>query len=260
MIPIFGIDISNNNGFVDLDRVKTEGFQFVWAKVSEGPTFVDSFWPSTRDWCGRIGLLLAGYHYIREGDTQAQADNLISHLGDVSIPVMLDFEQGSGDIENFWAVKDAIEARGVVVCLSYIPRWYWQQIGEPDISGVPGLIQSSYVGGSGYASTLYPETTHHYGPAMAAKPSTSCNSLTTRSLQENTSMPTPTAHPWTTWNPYSTPPGKEMASAHHGNPAPCDRPLAIIFLKNTKKGTINHGNSKYNGPHILTLPVHALRT
>ncbi|WP_237112569.1 glycoside hydrolase family 25 protein [Mycobacteroides abscessus] len=156
MTPIFGIDISNNNGFVDLDRVKTEGFQFVWAKVSEGPTFVDSFWPSTRDWCGRIGLLLAGYHYIREGDTQAQADNLISHLGDVSIPVMLDFEQGSGDIENFWAVKDAIEARGAVVCLSYIPRWYWQQIGEPDISGVPGLIQSSYVGGSGYASTLYP--------------------------------------------------------------------------------------------------------
>jgi hypothetical protein len=36
---IFGPDISNNNGVVDLDRVKAEGFDFVWAKVSEGTTF-----------------------------------------------------------------------------------------------------------------------------------------------------------------------------------------------------------------------------
>ncbi|SLI26681.1 gp50 protein [Mycobacteroides abscessus subsp. bolletii] len=154
--PIFGIDISNNNGVVDLDSVKAEGFQFVWAKVSEGANFVDSDWPRTRDWCHRIGLLLAGYHYIREGDPQTQADNFVAQLGDPKIPAMLDFETGSGGIENFWAVKKAVESRGAAVRLSYIPRWYWQQIGSPDISGVPGLIQSSYVTGTGYASALYP--------------------------------------------------------------------------------------------------------
>ena len=50
----------------------------------------------------------------------------------------------------------AIEARGVRVALSYIPRWYWDRIGRPDLSRVPGLIQSSYVSGTGFASVLYP--------------------------------------------------------------------------------------------------------
>ena len=62
---IFGPDISNNNGVVDLDRVKAEGFEFVWAKVSEGTNFRDTYWPRNRDWARRIGLILAGYHYIR---------------------------------------------------------------------------------------------------------------------------------------------------------------------------------------------------
>ena len=69
---------------------------------------------------------------------------------------MLDFEANSGDIGNFWAVVNAFDAAGVTVTLSYIPRWYWQQIGSPDLTGVPGLIASSYVGGTGYASSLYP--------------------------------------------------------------------------------------------------------
>ena len=69
---------------------------------------------------------------------------------------MLDFEDGSGNIDNFWAMLQAIEARGVHVALSYIPRWYWERIGRPDLSRVPGLIQSSYVNGTGYASVLYP--------------------------------------------------------------------------------------------------------
>lgn len=152
----WGIDISNHQGIVDLDRVKSEDFSFVWAKVSEGPSFRDQFWPGTRDHARRIGLILAGYHYVRTGDPDAQARNFVEHLGDKSIPAMLDFEEGSGGIEQFWAVKNAIEALGVRVALSYIPDWYWERIGKPDLSKVPGLIASEYVSGSGYASVLYP--------------------------------------------------------------------------------------------------------
>ena len=153
---IFGPDISNNNGVVDLDGVKAEGFEFVWAKVSEGTSFRDAYWPRTRDRAREIGLILAGYHYIREGAPNRQADLFVDQLGDRSIPAMLDLEEGGGGIDNFWAVLQAIEARGVHVALSYIPRWYWATIGRPDLSRVPGLIQSSYVVGTGYASVLYP--------------------------------------------------------------------------------------------------------
>ena len=152
----FGPDISNNNGVVNLDRVKAEGFDFVWAKVSEGTSFRDTYWPRTRDWARGIGLILAGYHYVRESDPNGQADLFVDQLGDKSIPAMLDFKDGGGGIDNFWSVLHAIEARGVHVALFYVPLWYWERIGRPDLSRVPGLIQSSYVDGSGPASVLYP--------------------------------------------------------------------------------------------------------
>lgn len=161
-MTIFGIDISNNNGVVDIAQVQREGFAFVWAKVSEGSGFRDVFWPRTRDWCRELDVIVAGYHYVRTDDPNRQADLFVNQLGDNTIPAMLDFEEGSGGIENFWAVLNAIEARGVRVALSYIPRWYWDRIGRPDLSSVPGLIQSSYVNGTGYASVLYPGDTSSF--------------------------------------------------------------------------------------------------
>ncbi|WP_082945094.1 glycoside hydrolase family 25 protein [Mycobacterium sp. 852013-50091_SCH5140682] len=155
----YGIDISNHQGVMDLDQVKAEGFDFVFAKVSEGATYRDPFWPRTRDDAQRLGLILAGYHYVRTGDPAAQARLFVDQLGDKSIPAMLDVEAGSGDMAQFWAVKAEIEKLGVRVALSYIPDWYWEQIGKPDLSQVPGLIRSEYVSGSGYASVLYPGNT-----------------------------------------------------------------------------------------------------
>jgi lysozyme len=154
---IYGPDISHFQAGLDLQQVKDEGFDFVWAKVSEGDYYRDASWPQFRDAARAAGLLLAGYHYVRyDCDPGDQADLFVAHLGDKSIPAMLDFEANSGDIGSFWAVLHAIEDRGVRVALSYIPRWYWMQIGQPYIGDVPGLIQSSYVGGTGYASALYP--------------------------------------------------------------------------------------------------------
>jgi len=156
-MTIFGPDIANFQAGLDLSAVKAEGFDFVFCKVSEGNYFQDRTWPGFRDTAHANGLLLAGYHYVRGDNTpDSQADTFVQQLGDKNIPAMLDFEANGGNIDNFWAVLNAIEARGVHVALSYIPHWYWQQIGSPDISGVPGLIQSSYVGGSGFASALYP--------------------------------------------------------------------------------------------------------
>ncbi|RMI31283.1 glycoside hydrolase family 25 protein [Nocardia stercoris] len=156
-MTLYGIDISNNNGSgIDLAEVRAEGFDFVFCKVSEGVDFVDATWPGYRDAAQAAGLLLAGYHYLRSGSSvEAQADTFVSNLGP-GIAAMVDFEAGSGGLDTFWAFVNAVDARGTRVALSYIPHWYWQQIGGGDLSAVPGLIQSAYVGGSGYASELYP--------------------------------------------------------------------------------------------------------
>ncbi|MFI1915922.1 glycoside hydrolase family 25 protein [Nocardia sp. NPDC020380] len=155
-MTIFGIDISNNNGpDIDMAEVAREGFAFVFAKVTEGDYFVDATWPAYREAACANGLFIAGYHYLRgDCDVAAQAELFLEHVGDV--PTMVDFEADSGDISTFWAFVEALNARGRRLDLSYIPRWYWQQIGSPDLSQVPGLIQSSYVDGRGAATDLYP--------------------------------------------------------------------------------------------------------
>ncbi|AXQ52283.1 lysin A [Mycobacterium phage EricMillard] len=165
----WGIDISNHQGEMDLDRVKAEGFDFIWCKVSEGANYRDPFWPGNRDKARAAGLILAGYHYVRTGDPAAQAKTFVEHLGDRSIPAMLDFEDGSGNIEQFWAVKAEIEKLGVQVRLSYIPDWYWERIGKPDLSKVPGLISSEYVSGTGYASVLYPGNSSNFWKAYGGR-------------------------------------------------------------------------------------------
>ena len=168
-MTLYGIDISNYQRGLDIAEVKREGFDFVFAKVSEGSYYQDPTWPGFRDAIRANGLILAGYHYVTLDDPAAQARTFVDHLGDPTVPVMLDFESNSGDINNFWAVVNAINALGLQVALSYIPHWYWQQIGSPDLSQVPGLIASNYVSGSGYASNLYPGDQSNFWAAYGGK-------------------------------------------------------------------------------------------
>lgn len=90
--PTFGIDVSNNNGYVDWKavgdaRVSIPGHlvnqpvKFAWAKVSEGRTFVDSYWPQNRRDAAANGVLIGGYHFYRQGDWLAQTDHFLEHLG-----------------------------------------------------------------------------------------------------------------------------------------------------------------------------------
>jgi GH25 family lysozyme M1 (1,4-beta-N-acetylmuramidase) len=156
-VTTFGVDISNHQAGLDLGRVFAEGFEYVIAKVSEGDYFRDRAWPGFRDATLAAGKVLVGYHYVTEDAAAIQADLLMSHLGDPSIPIMLDVEANSGGADNVRAVRDAIEARGGRVRLLYLPRWYWDRIGQPDLTGLPPLMSSDYgPGRAGYASAIYP--------------------------------------------------------------------------------------------------------
>lgn len=159
-MTLFGPDVSNNNfrstaAAIDfVSRLAGEGFSFIEQKVSEGSGYRDPYWAPIRDWCAANHFPCIGYHYVRTGDPDAQAANWVANGGGPF--AMLDFEDGSGDIANFWAVINAFNRAGVEIALSYIPHWYWERIGSPDLSGVPGLISSSYFGAGNYASALYP--------------------------------------------------------------------------------------------------------
>lgn len=159
-MTLYGPDTSNNNfsspsaAIAFVSQLPGQGFSWIEQKVSEGSYYRDPFWAVISAWCRQNSFPCIGYHYVTTDDPAAQARTWHSNNG--GNHAMLDFEANSGDIKNFWAVVDAFNNAGVTISLSYIPRWYWQQIGSPDLSAVPGLIASNYVSGTGYASSLYP--------------------------------------------------------------------------------------------------------
>lgn len=161
-MTLYGPDLSNNNwnstgeiaGWLD-DCFFTEGFSWLEHKVSEGNYYSDPFWPVAAGWCLANDVPCVGYHYVTTDPVAQQVAQWIGNGGGTR--AMLDFEDNSGDINNFWALVAAFQTAGVTVVLSYIPHWYWQDINSPTLVGVPGLISSSYYASGTFASTEYEE-------------------------------------------------------------------------------------------------------
>lgn len=160
-MTLYGIDISNHQGAFDFAQARREGFVFATHKVTEGDYYRDPYWPRARDLMREhFPGLFGGYHFARNNiDVNRQADALLAHLGDTSIPIQLDYEDTGtrGSIDNMKALIRAIEERGMRVFANYLPRWYWTgHMGAPRLDGTPPIWNSHYVTGTGYASVLYP--------------------------------------------------------------------------------------------------------
>lgn len=135
----------------------------ILAKATEGTYYIDADYAGWRAQAKAASKLFIAYHFISGEDPDAQAAALAAHIGDPSLPVMLDWEPTGGyrpTLAQLYAVADAMGRRGLRVRLAYVPRWYWSQLGGPDLSGLSnrriGMVSSAYPGGAGTAAQLYP--------------------------------------------------------------------------------------------------------
>lgn len=136
----------------------------VLAKCSEGTYYGDADYNGWRLQTAAAGKIFVAYDFVRaDEDPDAQAAWIAAHIVDASLPLMLDVEtEGTSkpSIGQVLALADRCRARGLRPKIAYIPYWYWQQIGSPDLTGLwsrgMGLISSAYPGGSGTAAQLYP--------------------------------------------------------------------------------------------------------
>jgi lysozyme len=76
-MPVKGIDVSSNNGQIDFHKVKADGIDFVFVKVSEGD-WMDPTAAAHVKGTKAAGLLVGGYNFIRPraGRTGAQEFDL----------------------------------------------------------------------------------------------------------------------------------------------------------------------------------------
>jgi hypothetical protein len=161
----FGLDVSHHQTGVDVGKLKAAGAEFIIARTAQAKggkygTTIDRYYAEHKANALRAGQLFSSYFYVGNGITPEA--NVALHASvepDRKVPVMLDVEEGSGNIAFYRQVLAAFRAAGYYVWGSYIPRWYWQAQGSEDLRNLPPLVSSRYADmvqgsiASEYAST-----------------------------------------------------------------------------------------------------------
>lgn len=142
---LFGLDISHHQASsLDLARCKREGIEFVFMKSSEGANFVDPEFTANLNEARAAGLLVAAYHYVRSDASAASQVANVARVVPKDVPVIPDAESGSGSVALLREFVRLLGNAGYRVPFTYLPRWYWQQLGSPALAGLPPLWSSRY--------------------------------------------------------------------------------------------------------------------
>jgi hypothetical protein len=144
-VTIFGVDVSHHQGTsLNFQGLRAAGVEFAFLKATEGAGFVDPRFHTNLRRAREAGMLVAAYHYVREGATVTTQRDHVRRVVPLDVPVVLDVEAGSGSVDHARRLVDHLRRIGYHVPLLYLPRWYWQQVGSPDLRGLPPLWSSRY--------------------------------------------------------------------------------------------------------------------
>jgi sarcosine oxidase delta subunit len=158
-VTIFGPDISSYEHGVNVTDLTDP---FVMLKCTEGTYYADADYSRWLAQAKASSKLAIAYHFVRDDESAvAQAQWMKQHILDASLPVMLDVEtEGSSKpTAQFIAeLADAMSQLGLRVKLAYLPRWYWEQVGSPDLTPLAnrgiGLVSSAYPARGGQSPSV----------------------------------------------------------------------------------------------------------
>jgi hypothetical protein len=123
----------------------------VFVKATEGADYVNPDFSRVRADARTRNLPICAYHYLRRNDPPGQAAHAY-RLVWADMPLMLDIERVSGTEEptaaDALSFVDEYRRLGGRCPLYYLPRWYWRDLGMPDLRPFAmrgmGLISSLY--------------------------------------------------------------------------------------------------------------------
>lgn len=165
-MTLFGPDISSYQSGLVLSRLADASF--VIAKTTEGTYYTDKDYGAWRGQAAALGKLFAWYHFLSGEGSAIQAAHTKANVGDLSLPGMLDAEPAgsySPTLAQIIGYVDAAHGAGLNLRLCYLPEWYWSQIGSPALGDLLArgihLVSSSYPGGTGSPTQIYPGDSAH---------------------------------------------------------------------------------------------------
>lgn len=181
-MTVFGPDVSSYQRGLDLSQVPD--CSFVIAKASEGTYFTDTTYQGFRAQAANLGKPFAWYHLVSAEPAVDQVAHTLACVGDPGLPGMIDCEPSGGRPAPTWSdilqyVAASMRA-GLNLRLLYLPHWFWQELGQPDLTPLAtlGLVISDYVGNypgdgswpAGYGGLeplIWQYTDTYQGPGMA---------------------------------------------------------------------------------------------
>ncbi len=94
--PITGIDISKHTGKIDFQKIKTQSFEFVFLKATEGENYIDEKFETNYSEAKSSKIPVGAYHFFRFNKSgKVQAKNFFSSINGKSfdLPYVLDIEE-----------------------------------------------------------------------------------------------------------------------------------------------------------------------
>ena len=146
-MTLFYPDISGYQGNIDLSEIPA-----ACAKATEGTSFASAAYGEQKAMAARDGAFFFAYHFLRHGEPRTQA--MWCRGKTPGVPLMLDFEPAGSSaptLSDAAAFIAAYRSAGGTCWLVYLPHWYWQQLGSPDLKPLRDLgmllVSSAYPGG-----------------------------------------------------------------------------------------------------------------
>lgn len=164
---IFGADVHPVfQAGLPIEALPSVGIEFLSVKVSQGTSsvYLDQGALGFLQRGVAAGMLCVGYHWLEPSNEDAQASVFAAALQRAgNLPGVSDVEDITParvptlNISGIRAFHNACTQRGARVPFMYLPHWYWQAIGSPDLTGLPQLWASSYpTNRTGTPQQLYP--------------------------------------------------------------------------------------------------------
>jgi hypothetical protein len=122
------------------------------AKCTQGTFYLDPSYANFKAQALALAIPFAAYHWVDGSDLQAQAARCYSVAG--RTPVMWDCEAAGATVPRIADLTARYRKLGGTASLVYLPHWWWQQLGSPDLRPLAALglslVSSSYPPG-GYS-------------------------------------------------------------------------------------------------------------
>lgn len=90
---LIGIDVSNNNGNINWNKVASSGINFAFIKASEGGTFIDKYFKYNKEYAQKNNIPVGAYHFFKpQVNAEKQSELFLQTAGKCDLPAVLDIE------------------------------------------------------------------------------------------------------------------------------------------------------------------------